>query len=82
MANVTLIDNYDSFTFNLVHYFGELGARVTVHRNDKIGVETDLAHCTAYDAAGKSLRSAKITQDGKMAIIEPVTDARRYVFTR
>jgi anthranilate synthase component II len=39
MANVTLIDNYDSFTFNLVHYFGELGARVTVHRNDKIGVE-------------------------------------------
>ncbi len=31
---VTLIDNYDSFTFNLVHYFGSLGADVTVWRND------------------------------------------------
>ena len=43
MANVTLIDNYDSFTFNLVHYFGELGAHVTVHRNDKISVAEVLA---------------------------------------
>jgi anthranilate synthase component 2 len=34
--NVTLIDNYDSFTFNLVHYFGALGAQVRVHRNDKV----------------------------------------------
>jgi anthranilate synthase component II len=33
---IVLIDNYDSFTFNLVHYFGELGAEVRVHRNDKI----------------------------------------------
>ena len=33
---IALIDNYDSFTFNLVHYFGELGAKVRVHRNDKI----------------------------------------------
>lgn len=33
---IVLIDNYDSFTFNLVHYFGGLGAQVTVHRNDKI----------------------------------------------
>lgn len=33
---IVLIDNYDSFTFNLVHYFGELGAEVVVHRNDKI----------------------------------------------
>ena len=30
-----LIDNYDSFTFNLVHYFGELGEDVKVHRNDE-----------------------------------------------
>ena len=33
---IVLIDNYDSFTFNLVHYLGSLGAEVAVHRNDKI----------------------------------------------
>lgn len=33
---ICLIDNYDSFTFNLVHYFGELGAEVEVHRNNKV----------------------------------------------
>jgi anthranilate synthase component 2 len=33
---IVLIDNYDSFTFNLVHYLGDLGAKVAVHRNDKI----------------------------------------------
>ena len=33
---IVLIDNYDSFTFNLVHYLGELGADVVVHRNDRI----------------------------------------------
>jgi anthranilate synthase component 2 len=33
---IVLIDNYDSFTFNLVHYFGELGAEVVVHRNNKV----------------------------------------------
>ena len=43
MPNVTLIDNYDSFTWNLVHYFGALGAAVTVHRNDQIGVDAVLA---------------------------------------
>ncbi|MGI9464771.1 MAG: anthranilate synthase component II [Aestuariivirgaceae bacterium] len=35
---ITLIDNYDSFTWNLVHYLGELGAETVVHRNDKISV--------------------------------------------
>jgi anthranilate synthase component 2 len=34
-----MIDNYDSFTFNLVQYFGELGADVRVFRNDEITVE-------------------------------------------
>jgi anthranilate synthase component II len=33
---IVLIDNYDSFTFNLFHYLGSLGADVVVHRNDKI----------------------------------------------
>ena len=40
---IVLIDNYDSFTFNLVHYFGGLGAEVVVHRNDKITVEDVVA---------------------------------------
>jgi anthranilate synthase/aminodeoxychorismate synthase-like glutamine amidotransferase len=34
-----LIDNYDSFTFNLYQYLCELGAQIEVHRNDKIGLE-------------------------------------------
>lgn len=33
-----MLDNYDSFTYNLVQYFGELGVDVNVHRNDKITV--------------------------------------------
>jgi anthranilate synthase component II len=40
---ILLVDNYDSFTFNLVHYLGELGADVAVHRNDKITVGDVLA---------------------------------------
>jgi anthranilate synthase component II len=36
--NVVMIDNYDSFTYNLVQYFGELGADVTVVRNDQINL--------------------------------------------
>jgi anthranilate synthase component II len=43
MQRVALIDNYDSFTFNLVHYLGELGAEVAVWRNDQISVEETLA---------------------------------------
>jgi anthranilate synthase/aminodeoxychorismate synthase-like glutamine amidotransferase len=35
---VVVIDNYDSFTFNLVQYLGELGAQIEVHRNDRIDV--------------------------------------------
>jgi len=38
-----LIDNYDSFTYNLVHFFGELGADVTIYRNDAISAEDSLA---------------------------------------
>jgi len=35
---IALIDNYDSFTWNLYHYLGELGAETVVHRNDKVSV--------------------------------------------
>ncbi len=40
---ILLIDNYDSFTFNLVHYLGGLGADVVVHRNDKMSADAVIA---------------------------------------
>jgi len=40
---IVLIDNYDSFTFNLVHYLGGLGAEVVVHRNDRISARDVIA---------------------------------------
>ena len=48
MTKLLMIDNYDSFTYNLVQYFGELGADVQVHRNDEI----DLAGIAALIAGG------------------------------
>ena len=38
-----LIDNYDSFTYNLVHYLGELGTEIVVRHNDAIGVQEAMA---------------------------------------
>jgi anthranilate synthase component 2 len=38
-----LIDNYDSFAYNLVHFLGELGAKIAVRRNDAVTVEEALA---------------------------------------
>ena len=43
--NLLVIDNYDSFTFNLVQYLGELGAHCDVVRNDAISVDELLARC-------------------------------------
>ncbi len=40
---ILMIDNYDSFTYNLVHFLGELGAGVEVVRNDKISVDAAIA---------------------------------------
>jgi anthranilate synthase component 2 len=40
---IVLIDNYDSFTFNLFHYLGSLGADVVVHRNDKVSTADVIA---------------------------------------
>ncbi|ARQ01661.1 anthranilate synthase component II [Pseudorhodoplanes sinuspersici] len=40
---IVLIDNYDSFTFNLVHYLGGLGADIVVHRNDAVSVDDVIA---------------------------------------
>ena len=39
MKKVLVIDNYDSFTYNLVHYLEELGANVSVRRNDKVELD-------------------------------------------
>ena len=64
-----MIDNYDSFTFNLVHYFRDLGQEVEVFRNDKITIEEIIALSPAYivispgpcdpDNAGISLEVVK-----------------------
>jgi len=43
MTRVLVIDNYDSFTYNLVQYLGELGAEIEVVRNDRAGVDELLA---------------------------------------
>ena len=43
VAMILLIDNYDSFTFNLVHFLGDLGARCEVLRNDRISTADALA---------------------------------------
>ena len=43
MTAITLIDNYDSFTWNLVHCLGALGAEVSVYRNDKVSVAEVIA---------------------------------------
>ena len=40
---ILVIDNYDSFTYNLVHFLGELGAKLVVRRNDKITVDEAMA---------------------------------------
>lgn len=42
-AMYLLVDNYDSFAYNLVHYLGELGAKITVRRNDAVTVEEAMA---------------------------------------
>ncbi|MBS0491960.1 MAG: aminodeoxychorismate/anthranilate synthase component II, partial [Proteobacteria bacterium] len=39
---ILVIDNYDSFTYNLVHYLNELGAETLVYRNDALSVEEAL----------------------------------------
>lgn len=40
MKEIVLIDNYDSFTYNLVHYFETLGVKVIVYRNDEFDIES------------------------------------------
>ncbi len=75
---ITLIDNYDSFTYNLVHFMGELGADIKVYRNDVISVDDILAEnpagvvlspgpCTP-DKAGICLDMVKIAAARKVPL--------------
>ncbi len=43
-----MIDNYDSFTYNLVQYFGELGVEMEIYRNDQINLETLIKQKPSY----------------------------------
>jgi len=53
-----LIDNYDSFTYNLVQYLGELGQEVIVYRNDQISLdEISVFYGVRRDCSGISKRS-------------------------
>ena len=45
---VLVIDNYDSFTYNLVQFLGELGCELSVHRNDRISVDEIAEHDPQY----------------------------------
>jgi len=64
---VAVVDNYDSFTYNLVQYLAELGAEPAVHRNDAVSVEELAAHDALVispgpgdpDAAGVSLTAIR-----------------------
>jgi len=54
---ILLLDNYDSFTYNLAQYLGELGCEVEVHRNDKFPSKKSLdANRSERDFAGAGTR--------------------------
>ncbi len=75
---VLMIDNYDSFTYNLVQYLGELEAEVEVLRNDQVGIEaimaTDASHIMISpgpgtpNEAGVSMATIKVLA-GKIPIL-------------
>ena len=80
MANhptkVLVVDNYDSFVFNVVQYLGQLGARTTVVRNDEISVETALDYDGVLispgpgtpEAAGISIAMIKFCAEKKIPL--------------
>jgi len=64
---IAVIDNYDSFTYNLVQYLGELGAEVSVYRNDAISVDalerTAPSHLIVSPGPGTPERDAGISNE-------------------
>lgn len=70
-----LIDNYDSFTYNLVHYLGELGADVVIRRNDAL----DIQQAMAMNPAGILLSPGPCDPDQAgicLALTQAAADAR------
>ena len=55
---ILLIDNYDSFTYNLAHLFGELGAEILVRRNDAIAPDEPRKNATFPDLTHSAAASA------------------------
>ncbi len=71
--NILLIDNYDSFTYNLVHYLEDLEAQITVVRNDKITPH----ECESFDAVVLSPGPGIPSEAGNlMAIINHMKDKK------
>ena len=74
--DILVIDNYDSFTFNLVHYLMELGAKVQVERNDAITA----AQAIATDAAGFLISPGPCTPSDagiSLELVAACADAQR-----
>jgi anthranilate synthase/aminodeoxychorismate synthase-like glutamine amidotransferase len=68
---LALIDNYDSFTYNLVQYFGELGADIQIFRNDKISLDElvalNPAHLVISPGPGDPLKDGGISPAAMLA---------------
>ncbi|MCX6068857.1 MAG: aminodeoxychorismate/anthranilate synthase component II, partial [Chloroflexi bacterium] len=64
---LVLIDNYDSFTYNLVQYFGELGAELRIFRNDKVTLAEIIAlqpdHLVISPGPGEPLKDGGISAE-------------------
>lgn len=73
MSQLIIIDNYDSFTFNLVQFLGELGAKTQVFRNDALNVEDALAR--AHDANGGIILSPGPCTPAEAGICTPLVTA-------
>ena len=67
---LALIDNYDSFTFNLVQYFGELGAEIRVFRNNKVTIDElenlGLSHLVISPGPGEPIKDGGISAEAML----------------
>ena len=70
MARILVLDNYDSFTYNLVQYLGELGAEPIVVRNDSMSVVEFLAiKPDALLGSGNNLRPRRVSPADGVEIV-------------